>query len=231
MVEPDDDTDFETARKVAFRAQRKLEDAEAALEQMRQATDAGEYERAFEACLSAIQTAGYRLEQDVKNVARGPRKHLRKAAEDWWREIESDVRSDELLDWMEQARHAGIPVGASKLHFTYRLVGAYHTDDYLPAPEPGPTSFAISQTGVAYWVYDGGTPYERRITARLRPGSPTYEHHRQGGNLQPATLADPPTQHLGAPIGPSPIDACHRTIDWWRSVAGEAVRLWAAALK
>jgi hypothetical protein len=216
-----DSEDFSNA--VSRGAIDKLIDAEAAVEQMRRAQDPGQYRRAFEYCCTAIQSARYRLEADtVKVVRRRQRRYLRQDFTNWWKQITKYVDSDELLSWVETARHDFGHVGPSALTSAYMA-------DYVDGRDfdwPPGAQLGIGIEG-AIWIIDAGTAREKVFPAIPRPGTRTATGAHQA-EFRPV---NPPRSHRGVQLPTErPSDMCQLAIDYWRSLVEEAMARWGSAL-
>lgn len=205
---------------VSRRAVQKLNDAAAAVAEMRSADSPVPYRRAFERCVGAIQSSWYRLERDSKAASRSRQSRaVRDECIAWCKTIVNFVEDDDLLRWARDSRHDSTHVGADPIRSEFHAAGL-NTADYGAAPE-GARLF-LSDEG-PQWVYNEGTGREFREPAVPLFGTETHAV----ANRFDIQASRPPRRHRGVELPTrDPAKLCALAIDYWRGVVDEAIGLW-----
>ncbi|WP_294333326.1 hypothetical protein [uncultured Sphingomonas sp.] len=166
-------------------AQRKLENAERALHNLRNAEDFSEIEREWSAFLMALGTIYTKLEQGSKlnNVSRG-----------WFDQVKRERREDKLLQYLHQARNAeehGIEDITSRnariLRQPLKLPNGKTAELRISLPA-GPEDLQLSEDGNETKLFDG----LQRISSTVAL-VPVKNH---------GTIFSVPDEHLGKPFAP-----------------------------
>jgi hypothetical protein len=196
----------------------KLQDARTAIAAMNTAGDFPSFRRAFNQCLAALRSVGYKLDGETK---RALRKSGRKADvpnyQNWWKTKETQLRTDPLMLWTVTVRDGDTHLRDEGV-FNHRLETRFTgTDDFEPGP-PG-ADLVINADG-AVWVVGMGTVREHRTPAKFRPGAPATMNHEVG-------VANAPTEHLGKTLTQNdPLTLCQLALEYWEGLVEEAGKLW-----
>lgn len=201
----------------------KIQDADAALEDMRFATDARRFRRAFTHCLACVRSIEYKLEgMTTRKLRKSGRKRDIPEFREWWTAQLAIARDDELLQWAQRARDTDTHIADGQgVQFGYSTsIEHIASDDLEPGP-PG-ASFIIAADGM-YWVVNEGTAAEKRIPARPRAGTPSAA----AKNTTELRLDNPPRTHLGESLTTTdPIELCEIAVRYWERLAQETFDKW-----
>lgn len=181
-------------------AQSKLEDCRILLERLRAARDAPSFRSLFNSFLSASRAITYALQ---KEGAHAP------GFEDWYETKRLEMRSDDLLRFIHEARTEDFHEGKHRLRFS---TDVHRFSQAAVGPRPSPDAkMVIGHEGV-FWVVAEGTPQQRRIPIV------------QGGDwVTLISMASPPTTHRGKPVARrDPATICELAVRYFSELVHEA---------
>lgn len=121
----------------------KLEDARRALGDLREARDSLSFRSRFNSTINALRAITYALQKEGTGKHRG--------FDDWYRPKQSEMRSDELLHFIHEARNEDIHEGKHSLQFG-TSIGHLSTEQALPSRPPG-AKFLVLMHG-AFWCVE-----------------------------------------------------------------------------
>jgi len=180
-------------------ARGKLEDARTILQQLELATDVPTFRSLFNAFLSAARAITYALQKD------GDKVH---GFAEWYGEKQAEMRGDELLRFMHEARIQDFHQAKQRLRFnTY--VGHLSTEEVEPGPAAG-AALVIGSEG-PFWLVDGGTPRERRVPVK-------------GADfVTRVVIANAPRTHMGRSLRRTdPLSICRLALGYFENLVHEA---------
>jgi hypothetical protein len=178
----------------------KLEDSRNALDGMEGARDGASFRAAFNSFLSAARAVTYALQKEGAHF---------EGFDEWYEVKRQEMRADELLRFIHDARIEDFHRGQHRLEFATDV--AYLYGD-AAGPPPTPNAGVVIGSDGAYWLVDEGTPRERRI-----PMS-------QGGKWTTKVgIANPPTTHRGQTLQRTdPVTLCRLVLGYLEEVVYEA---------
>lgn len=201
----------------------KVQDANAALEEMRAATDARRFKRAFTSCLACVRSIEYKLDgMTTRSLRKSGRKGEIPEFKNWWADRLAEARNDDLLSWAQSARDSDTHIAdGNGVQFAYsNHVDYLNTDDLEPGP-PG-SRLSIMSDGT-FWILNEGTASERRIPVVARPGTASAGAR----NVTRIWVENAPTSHLGQPVTTvHPIELCEFAVRHWEQLAQETFDKW-----
>lgn len=181
-------------------AKSKLEDTRTIFEQLRNASDPPTFKALFNSFLGSARAITAALQKE------GSKKP---GFNEWYGEKQKEMKNDELLRFIHEARTEDFHEGKHRLvfatymeHFSTAAVGK------PPAPN---AKIGIGADG-PFWIIHEGTPKERRIPIK------------QGGNFSiRISIANPPTTHLGGVLKKNdPLSICQVALDYYGNLVYEA---------
>jgi hypothetical protein len=177
----------------------KLEDCRSMLEGLEQATDSQTFRASFSSFLNSSRAITYALQKEGSHL---------EGFERWYEAKRAEMKSDELLRFVHEARTDDFHEGRHRLIFP-----AAHLDRFSSAEEPWPPN----ATGLVwggdgpFWVLDEGTPRERRVPV-------TSATHSWS-----VAIEDPPATHRGVLlVSNDPISICRATLAYMEELVYEA---------
>ena len=152
----------------------KLEDARHNFEALHAANDAVAFRTAFNSFLGNCRAVTYALQKQGYKVA---------SFADWYSKKQYEMKNDELLRFIHEARTEDFNEGKHHLRFSTHIqpLSRYSIG---PLPQEG-ASLAIWAQGL-FWVVNKGVPQERRIP--ITQGS---------SHIISVSIDNPPNTHLG----------------------------------
>ena len=180
------------------RAVGSLVDTRGLLDQLGGTQDAQRYRELFNAFLGAARAVTDALQKEGERGA---------GFDAWYEGKEAEMREDELLRFLREARVADFHRGEHQLSFDRADVELVTTDQDA-TPQSG-DRLHVGADG-AYWVVDAGTPQERLVpmpgTYRVRVG-----------------LQDAPRTHLGQTLTDvSPTAICALALTYFEDLVHQA---------
>jgi hypothetical protein len=180
------------------RAVGNLVDTRGLLDQLGETQDAQRFRELFNAFLGALRAITDALQKDGAHLP---------GFDAWYAGKETEMRQDELLRYLHEARVADFHRGDHQLSFDRADVELVTTDQ--SAAPPSEDGLRVGADG-AYWVVDAGTPQERLVPM---PGT-----YRVWAGLQ-----DAPRTHLGQTLtGVSPTAICALALAYFENLVHEA---------
>ncbi len=129
----------------------KLEDCRVIFEQLRASTAAPSFRASFNSFLSAARAVTYSLQKDGRNIA---------GFSQWYEAKQNEMRNDELLRFIHEARTEDFHEGRHRLVFGTYI--KYFSTAEAGSPPADNARIIVGGEGI-YWLVDEGTPNERRI--------------------------------------------------------------------
>lgn len=180
------------------RATSKLDDARTIIGNMKTARDAQAFRSAFNSFLSAARAVTYALQKEGKPL---------EGFSDWYNRKQEEMKGDELLRFIHQARTQDFHEGKHRLHF------GTHIQHLSIGAEPPPSknaAFVIGADG-PFWIVDEGTSRERKIP--FKAASYTVR----------VTCDCPPSMHLGKKLDTDdPVTICELATAYFENLVYEA---------
>jgi len=137
------------------RAAGKLEEATTLLDQLKVAKDTRSFRSLFNALINVLRA--------ITNALQAEGKHI-KGFTEWYKPRQQEMRTDELLRFIHDARVQDFHEGRHRLWFPSAHIKSYSTDSAGPPPAPN-ASLVIGTEGPS-WIVDQGTSRERTIPVR-----------------------------------------------------------------
>jgi len=137
------------------------------------AKDAATFRSLFNSFLSAARAITGALQKDGAKLP---------AFTEWYRKKQGEMKADELLRFIHEARVEDFHEGRHRLSFS-TYIGYLSSEEVGPPPTPG-ASLVIGPDG-PFWLVDEGTARERRIPVG------------GGSFITRIAIANPPTTHMG----------------------------------
>lgn len=183
------------------RTRSKLEDAASLLDRLREVNDGKSFRVAFNSFLSSARAVTYALQKEGRHI---------QDFDGWYQPKQQQMKKDELLRFMHNARIEDFHKG--KTHLSFRMeIDRFGYDQAGPKPQPD-AQLVLSGEG-PYWIINRGTSREKRF-----PVKPT------GGYTLIAWINNAPTSHLGKPLASNdPITLCQVTLDYLSDLVQEAM--------
>lgn len=180
-------------------ARGKLEDAGIILQQLELARDVPSFRSLFNAFLSAARAITYALQKDGDKVS---------GFAEWYAEKQAEMRGDELLRFMHEARIEDFHQGRQRLRFSTR-VHRLSTEEVEPGPAAG-AALVIGSEG-PFWLVDGGTARERRVPVK---GTDFVTR---------VVIANAPRTHMGRSLRRTdPLSVCRVALTYFEELVHEA---------
>lgn len=182
------------------RAERKLEDTCIILKQLKATRDALSFRSLFNSFLNASRAITFALQKEGKHIA---------GFSNWYGTKQEEMRSDNLLRFLHEARKEDFHEGKHRLSFT-TYIKEFSSEAAGTPPSPN-AKMAIGGGG-PFWIVDEGTPQEQRIPIK------------QGGNfIISVSIANAPTVHQGKKLTRNdPITVCKLALDYFSELVYEA---------
>lgn len=183
------------------RAQQKLEEAIVHLDGLADAKDTQAFRSHFNAFVNAARA--------ISNVLQKEGRHSSNFNA-WYQEKQQEMRGDELLRFIHDARIEDFHQGKHRLQFPSAYIEHFSTNQ--AGPPPSPNASIIIGTEGPYWLVDAGTARERRIPVR------------QGGKwIVQVAIDSPPSSHLGQRLEKvDPITLCQLVVRYFETLLYEA---------
>jgi hypothetical protein len=177
----------------------KLEDAQTILDNLKGASDALTFRSSFNSFLSAARAITNALQKEGDKI---------KGFDDWYSKKQEQMKKDETLRFIHDARTEDFHEGKHKLrfgtyisHFSSKQAGSRPADSLLSIQAEGP-----------FWVVDKGTPKERRIPIK-KGGSWTIQ----------VSIENAPINHLGEKLEKNdPLTICQLALEYFGNLVYEA---------
>jgi hypothetical protein len=182
-------------------AKNKLEDSRVILQQLELASDAPAFRSLFNSFLSASRAITYALQKNGEHIP---------GFKEWYATKQSEMKDDELLRFIHEARTDDFHEGKHRLNFSTTV---HHFSTSMAGEPPSPDAkMAIGGEGV-FWIVNEGTSREQRIPIK------------QGGDFATeASIGNPPTAHLGQPLTRNdPVAICQLALDYFSGLVHEAI--------
>jgi len=182
-------------------AKSKLENTRIILDQLKTAKDAINFKAMFNSFLNSSRSITYALQKEGKKI---------NGFKEWYKEKQDEMRKDELLRFMHEARTIDFHEGESVLESAGGYINHFSPSNLGPKPTPDAT-VGISRDGI-YWNINKGTPKERRIPI-IKGGSFTFL----------ISIKNPPSQHKGKSLEKNdPITICSLCLKYMEELVFEA---------
>lgn len=179
----------------------KLEECSTLLDQLRAAQDTQLFRSLFNAFITAARAITNLLQVEGKHIP---------GFNGWYTAKQQEMRVDELLRFIHDARIEDFHQGKHRLIFPSTHIEYFSSEQAGPPPAPN-ASLVIGTEG-PFWIADGGTPKERKIPVRSG-GSWTVQ----------VTIANAPSVHKGIELMKNdPITLCELAIDYFQNLVYEA---------
>ncbi len=178
----------------------KLEDTRIIFEQLKQADDTQKFKALFNSFLSSARAITYALQKEGKKKA---------DFEKWYKKKQKEMKNDELLSFVHEARTEDFHEGKHRLNFS-SYFEKFETNQVGAPPTPD-AKIAIGAEG-PYWIINHGKPDERRVPIK------------DGGNFKiNISINNGPKEHLGKRLQKNdPITICYLTIKYFEKLVHEA---------
>jgi len=179
----------------------KLEECSTLLDQLRTAQDTQLFRSLFNAFITAARAITNSLQVEGKNIP---------GFDEWYATKQQEMRADELLRFIHEARIKDFHEGKHRLRFPGTYIEHFSTGQAGPPPMPN-ASLVIGTEG-PFWIVNRGTPKEKRIPIR------------SGGKwIVQVTIEDAPSVHKGIKLTRNdPISLCGLAIDYFQNLVHEA---------
>ena len=179
----------------------KNEEAYTLLGQLKAATDAIQFRSIFNAFIAAAR--------GITNSLQAEGKHI-KGFSEWYTVKQQEMRTDELLRFIQEARIADFHEGKHRLIFPSAHIEFFSTEQTGPPPAPN-ASLVIGTEG-PFWIVDRGTPRETRIPVG------------RGGKWAVQVAVDnAPSVHRGQQLTrKDPVTLCELALTYFRELVYEA---------
>jgi len=179
----------------------KIEDSHILLEQMKAAKNAIEFRACFNSFLSNCRAITYALQEEGNHI---------KGFDEWYYERQEEMRKDQLLRFIHEARIDDFHKGVSRVVFPSTYVKYFSSSEAGPPPTEN-AKMVIGSEGI-YWLIDKGTSRERRIPIT-----------RGGIWRTEAALDNAPTEHRGETVEKNdPVSICSFALEYLSSLVREA---------
>ncbi len=182
-------------------ANSKLEDSRNILSQLKSANDAMNFKALFNSFLSSSRAITNALQKEGKDI---------NGFEEWYKEKQDEMRKDELLRFIHEARTIDFHEGKNVLGTS---VNINHFSASVVGPKPTPDAKIGIRVDGIYWIINKGTPKERRIPI-----------NKGGKFLTKISLKNPPSQHKGKSLEKNdPITICELCVKYMEELVYEAI--------
>lgn len=179
----------------------KIEDSHILLDRMKAAKSAIEFRACFNSFLSSCRAITNALQEEGNHIARFDK---------WYFEKQEEMRKDQLLRFIHDARIDDFHKGVSRVVFPSTYVKYFSSNEAGPPPTEN-AKIGIGSQGI-YWIIGEGTPMERRIPVT-----------RGGIWRTKAALTNAPTEHKGETIEKNdPISICTFALEYLSGLVHEA---------
>ena len=179
----------------------KLEDSRNILNILKSTKDAMNFKSLFNSFLSSSRAITYALQKEGKKI---------NGFEEWYKEKQDEMRKDELLRFIHEARTIDFHEGKNVLG-TSVYINHFLNSNVGPKPTPDAT-IGIHKDGI-YWTINKGTPRERRIPI-----------NKGGKFLTNISIKNPPSQHKGKSLEKKdPIAICELCVKYMEELVFEAI--------
>ncbi len=205
---------------MARKAIDKLREAEVAVARMHNAQTLHDYRWAFQACCSALMSASYRLENEIRVQLRATNRAALPEANEWIKSFKNQIAKDSLLAWIADSRHADIH-GSGEIGIGGSTLYQHFASEDI---EPGPPDAALALGSEGpYWVENVGSASERISPVRVRPGTKTA----QARNETTIVCSNPPATHLGQDVAHlHPTALCQFGFLFMKQLLDQAILRW-----
>lgn len=177
-------------------AKTKLEDSRVIFRQLRASSDAPSFRSLFNSFLNASRAITYALQKDGKHIA---------GFKDWYKVKQAQMRNDELLRFIHDARTEDFHEGKHRLSFET------HIHHLMAGPPPSPNARMVIGSEGPFWIVNEGTPQEQRVP--INQGTYTIQ----------VSIANAPTVHLGKRLAKNdPMTICQLALDYFSELVHEA---------
>ncbi len=180
----------------------KLEDTRNILDQLSLANDAVSFKALFNSFLNSARAITYALQKEGNDIPR---------FNDWYALRQEEMRNDELLRFIHEARTEDFHEGKHKLSFS---TGIVHFSSDQAGPPPSKNAAMVIGADGPFWLVDEGTPRERRIPIK------------QGGIWATGVgIKNAPTKHRGETLERNdPITICRVALVYFSELVHEATQ-------
>ena len=183
----------------------KLNDAKIILDELKKSENPYSYKALFFSFISHARAITYAIQAEAKYVD---------GFEEWYLAKQDEIRKDELLRFVHDARiddfHRG---NYNLLNFSSTVVKPYTEEDTGPPPAPE-AIIGLTSMGLV-WILGQGTGTELRIPIDIGPKLKTN-----------VVVWNPPKSHLGNDVDAScPIRLCEMVINYFSDFVREAQEL------
>jgi len=183
------------------RALSKIEDCHIILDKLIQADDALSFRALFNSFLTSARAVTFALQKEGKHIS---------GFNDWYALKQQEMRDDELLRFVHEARNEDFHEGKHRLTFSTYID---HFSVKQAGSPPSPNAKLVAGAEGLFWIVDEGTPRERRIPIK-----------RGGRFVIMASIAKAPTMHRGKPLQANdPVTICKITLDYLSELVHEAI--------
>jgi hypothetical protein len=177
----------------------KLEDSRSILEQLKVASDALAFRSLFNSFLNAARAITYALQKEGSHIS---------GFDNWYKPKQRQMRNDELLRFIHEARIEDFHEGKHRLTF-----GTYV--QYLSAeavgPRPSPDARLTIGPQGPFWIVNEGTPQQQRIPVK------------QADCVIRISIKNAPEVHLGVKLAKNdPVTICQLALDYFTGLVYEA---------
>lgn len=177
----------------------KLNDARSALENLKQASDFQKFRASFNSFLSHSRAVTYVLQKEGKRI---------NGFSSWYDKKQKEMRSDELLRFVHNARTDDFHKGKPQLRSS-TYIKSFSTNQAKKPSDPK-ASMIIGSEGV-FWVVNKGTPKERRVPIK------------EGKKYTSVVIDKVPQKHLGKRIAKKdPIYLSQLVLNYLENLVHEA---------
>ena len=183
------------------RASTKLEDGRALLSSLTTAQDAHKFRAFFNGLVNTLRGVTNALQSEGKRI---------EGFQEWYATKQDEMRSDQLLRFIHDARLEDFHTGKHRLRFPEARIESFT----MGAAGPPPTADATVAIGPAgpVWVIDKGTPTEKRFPVTA------------GGSWSvDVRLDNAPHTHLGETMARNdPVAICEDALTYLENLVYEA---------
>lgn len=177
----------------------KLQDCRIILGQLEAVEDALTFQALFSSFLSSSRAVTYALQKEGAHIP---------GFGEWYKAKRKEMRNDELLRFVHEARTEDFHEGKHRLKFGH-TIESFDTKRAIP---PSANARMQITTAGPLWLVDEGTPQEQRIP--IKKGG-TWTIH--------VSITNPPTEHLGCKLERyTPMTICQLALDYYAKLVHEA---------
>lgn len=177
----------------------KLDDCRRILEGLVRATDSQNFKAHFNSFLNASRAITYALQKEGAHLD---------GFQAWYEDKQNEMKADELLRFMHDARTDDFHEGKHRLIFPAGHLAHFSTNE--EERPPNATGFVYGAEG-PFWVIDGGTPRERRVPVK----SAIYSYA--------VAVENAPSTHKGQPLESNdPVSICETTLAYMEGLVYKA---------